>query len=146
MVITFPENTETTIDAIREAIGRNITFVTVSSIACTASGCGLDPTTNTGTNSFCVTCSGLYWIPTYSNYSVKAHITWGNADVLNWVTGGQLIDGDCRVQVKYTPELLTELEKTEYVTVDEKDFEIKSKIYRGVPELNRVLIDLIERE
>ena len=120
-------------------------MVTVSSIACTASGCSLDPITDTGTNSFCVTCSGLYWIPVFSNYSVNAHITWGNADQLNWVTGGQLIDGDCRVQVKYTSELITELDRTDYVIVDEKNFEINSKIYRGVPELNRVLIDLIEK-
>ena len=146
MAITFPEGTEDTIDAMRIAIGRDISFVTVSSIGCTASGCGLDPVTNTAINSFCVTCSGLYWIPTFSNYTVNAHITWGNADVLNWVTGGQLIDGDCRVQVKYTSEILAELERTESVTVDGKSFEIKSKIYRGVPELNRVLIDLIEKE
>ncbi|MHA1950293.1 MAG: hypothetical protein ACW99G_14715 [Candidatus Thorarchaeota archaeon] len=147
MVITFPEGTEETIDAIREAIGRNISFVTASAIACTASGCGLDPVTNTGTNSFCVTCSGLYWIPVLSNYTVKAHVTWGNADELNWVTGGQLMDGDARAQVKYTAELLNVLDgEVERVEIDGKNFEIKSKIYRGVPELNRVLIDLIEKE
>ena len=146
MAITFPDNTEDTIDAIREAIGRDITFVTVSAIACTASGCSLDPVTNTGTNSFCVTCSGLYWIPVLSNYEVKAHVTWGSADQLNWVTGGQLIDGDCRVQVKSTSAVLSAIEDTDHVVVDGKTFEIKSKIYRGVPELNRVLIDLIEKE
>jgi hypothetical protein len=146
MVITFPADTETTIDAIREAIGRNINLVTVSAIACTASGCGLDPVTNTSVNSFCVTCSGLYWIPNFTNYAVKAHITWGNAEELNWVTGGQIFEGDCRIQVKYTSEILAELERTEYVEVDGKNFEIKSKIYRGVPELNRVIIDLLEKE
>lgn len=146
MTISFPSNTEDTIDAIREAIGRNVTFVTVSSIACTASGCGLDPVTNTSINSFCTTCSGLYWIPNLSTYIVKAHVTWGNADQMNWVTGGQFFEGDARVQVKYTDELLAELERTEYVVVDGKNFEVRSKIYRGVPELNRVLIDLVERE
>lgn len=146
MTISFPSNTEDTIDAIRDAIGRNVTFVTVSSIACTASGCSLDPVTNTGTNSFCTTCSGLYWIPSFSNYTVKAHVTWGNADQLNWVTGGQLFEGDCRIQLKYTQELLTEIERTDYILVDNKRFEVKSKIYRGVPEINRVILDLIERE
>lgn len=146
MTISFPSDTEDTIDAIRNAIGRDVTFVTVSSIACTASGCSLDPTTNTSTNSFCTVCSGLYWIPNLSTYEVKAHITWGNADQLNWVTGGQFFEGDCRIQVKYTPELLAEIERTDHILVDEKKFEMKSKIYRGVPEINRVLIDLVEME
>lgn len=146
MTISFPSNTEDTIDAIREAIGRNVTFVTVSSIACTASGCGLDPVTNTSTNSFCITCSGLYWIPRLTSYAVKAHVTWGNADQLNWVTGGQIFEGDCRIQVKNTAETLTAIEDTDHVIVDGKTFEIQSKIYRGVPELNRVILDLIERE
>lgn len=143
MNIVFPENTEDTIDAIRSAIGRTVTFVTITLTACDV--CELDPITNTSLDSFCIYCSGLYWIPVSSGYNVTAHITWGNADQLNWVTGGQLIDGDCRVQVKYTSQLITELDKTDYIIVDEKNFEINSKIYRGVPELNRVLIDLIEK-
>jgi len=146
MTISFPDDTENTIDAIRNAIGRYVTFVTVSATACTASGCGLDPVTNTSTNSFCTTCSGLYWIPNLSTYVVKAHVTWGNADQLNWVTGGQFFEGDCRIQVKYTPELLAEIERTDHVLVDNKKFEMQSKIYRGVPEINRVLIDLVEME
>lgn len=144
MNIVFPEGTEDTIDAIRGAIGRTVIFVTTSPTACDV--CELDPVTNTSLDSFCIYCSGLYWIPVHSGYNVIAHITWGNADQLNWVTGGQLIDGDCRIQVKYTSELITELDRTDYVVVDEKNFEINSKIYRGVPELNRVLIDLIEKE
>ena len=144
MNIAFPNDTEDTIDSIRAAIGRNITFMTVTKIDCVV--CELDPTTNTSMDSFCTTCSGLYWIPVYSGYHINAHVTWGNADQLNWVTGGQLFDGDCRVQVKLTDEIKTILGITEFVIVDEVSFEIKSKLYRGVPELNRVLIDLIERE
>lgn len=144
MNIVFPNDTEDTIDAIRGAIGRTVTFVTITLTTCDV--CELDPVTNTSLDSFCIYCSGLYWMPASSGYNVIAHITWGNADQLNWVTGGQLIDGDCRVQVKYTSELITELNRTDYIIVDEKNFEINSKIYRGVPELNRVLIDLIEKE
>ena len=50
------------------------------------------------------------------------------------------------MQVEYTSELLIELDNTSSIEVDGKTFEIKSKIYRGAPEINRVLIDLIERE
>ena len=39
MEITFPEDTEDTIDAIRDAIGRNVYFVTATLSGCTASGC-----------------------------------------------------------------------------------------------------------
>lgn len=146
MVITFPINTEDIIDDIRDVIGRTVTFVTVSSIACTASGCSLDPITNTGTNSFCVTCSGLYWIPSETDYLVKAHVTWGNADILNWSTAGQMFDGDCRIQVKSTVAITTVLDgEIDRVEVDGQNFEIKSKIYRGVPTVNRILIDLIEK-
>lgn len=146
MVITFPSDTEDTIDEIRNAIGRNVNFVTVSAIACVASGCFLDPITNTGTNSFCTSCSGLYWIPRESIYTVKAHITFGDADITNWSVGGQHFDGDCRVQVKLTDAITAVLAlDVERVEVDDKNFEIKSKIYRGVPDLNRILIDLIEK-
>lgn len=146
MVITFPSDTEDTIDEIRDAIGRNVNFITVSGVACVASGCYLDPVTNTSTNPFCVVCSGLHWIPVESTYTVKAHVTFGDADITNWSVGGQHFDGDCRVQVKLTDAITAVLDlDIERVVVDEKNFEIKSKIYRGVPELNRILIDLIEK-
>ena len=48
MQITWPtQRVRETIDKIRHAIGRNITiYVNVSGIACTESGCTLDPVTN----------------------------------------------------------------------------------------------------
>lgn len=145
MVITFPNDTKDTIDEIRNAIGRNVIIQTIaSSTACP--DCSLDPITNTSTDSFCLTCSGVYWIPIYSGYSVLAHITWGQSEILNWQSAGQLFDGDCRIQVEYSDSNVTVLDNAEYITVDGRDFEIKSKIYRGVPELNRIIVDLKERE
>lgn len=146
MEITFPEDTESTIDAIRDAVGRDVYFVSATLSGCTASGCSLDPTTNTSTNSFCTTCSGMYWIPTYIQNAINAHISWGNADILGWVTGGQYFDGDCRVQIKYTDSNLNIVDSAEYVLVDNKTMTIKSKILRGVQNINRILIDLIEKE
>lgn len=143
--ITFPSNTKEIIDQMRGAIGRNVTFVVLaSSTACPS--CGYDPITRTSTDSFCETCSGEYWIPIYSGYTVSGHITWGKADILNWQSGGQQFDGDCRVQIEYSTRNIEILDITDHVIVDNKILEIKKKILRGVRELNRILLDLIERE
>lgn len=132
------------VDNIRGTIGRAVTFYVPTYSGCSV--CSLDPVTNTSTDSLCPTCSGLYWIPTYSGTTVSGHITWGNADLLDWRTGGQLFDGDCRVQIKYTPTIAGVVNSTEYLTVDAKKLEIKSKILRGVPAINRIILDCIEKE
>ena len=144
MYISFPEDTEETIDAIRDAIGRDVNFVTVTLSGCSV--CSLDPVTNTSTDSFCPVCSGLYWIPSYINNLVNAHVTWAGADILGWVAGGQYFDGDCRVQIKYTNTNLNLADNAEYIVVDNKIMTVKSKILRGVQNLNRIILDLIERE
>ena len=144
MEILFPEDTEETIDAIRDAIGRDVLFVTATYSGCNT--CSLDPTTNTSTDSFCPTCSGIYWIPTYTENAINAHVTWAGADIMGWVAGGQYFDGDCRVQIKYSTANLTIVEDTEYVEVDSKILTIRSKIFRGVQNLNRIILDLIEKE
>ena len=144
MVITFPTDTEDTIDAIRNAIGRDITFVTVTLSGCPV--CTEDPTTGHSTDSFCVTCSGLYWIPTPAYTAVKAHVTWGSADFQDWVSGGYQFDGDARAQIKYTLANLTLVDEAIEVQVDSKILEIKSIVLRGVQNLNRILIDMIEKE
>jgi len=143
MNITFPSNTKTVIDAIRGVLGRGVEFITTESgNPCPV--CDLDPIANTSTDSFCETCSGMYWIPVYETYTISGHITWGQADILDWQSAGQLFDGECRVQVEYTDTNITILDKTEYLVVDNKKMEVKKRIERGVPTLNRVLLDLIE--
>jgi hypothetical protein len=131
------------ISDIRNAIGREITFyVVASSIPCPI--CVLDPITDTSTDSFCEICSGSYWIPQYSGVSLNAHITWGGTDQLQWQTGGQLFDGDCRVQIEYTPENVLVVESSKWLVVDGKRL-AQSKIHlRGVQSLNRILVDCIE--
>lgn len=145
MIITFPEDTKTVIDAIRGAIGRDVTFWTVvSSTACPV--CSLDIVTNTSTDSFCETCEGLYWIPVASGTTISGHVTWGHSDNMQWESGGQWYEGDCRVQIEYTDDNLILSDTAYEVTVDDKTMEIKKKILRGVPDLNRILLDLIEKE
>lgn len=133
------------VDAIRSAIGRETIWYTVaSSIPCDI--CSLDPVTNTSTDSFCPQCSGFYWIPTYSGVTISGHITWGPADKLAWETGGQMFDGDCRVQIKYTPENASVVENAKWVVVDQRLMQINKINLRGVQQINRILVDLIEKE
>jgi hypothetical protein len=144
MNITFPTDTYETIDAIRGAIGRDVEFYVPSLSGCSI--CDLDPVTNTSTDSFCDVCSGNYWIKTYSIITLSGHITWGPADVLQWHPGGQLFDGDCRVQIKYTEVNKETSEDADYIVVDDKQLEIKRSTLRGVPSINRILLDCIEKD
>lgn len=145
MSIFWPTNTVEVIDAIRGAIGRDVTFnVLVSTSGC--SECGYDPVNDASTDSFCIACSGIYWINTYSGVTVSGHVTWGRSDNLNWRVGGQMFDGDVRIQIKLGSGVTDMLDNTESATVDGKVVEIRKRILRGVQPLNRVLLDCIERE
>lgn len=142
--IVFPDNTKEIIDEIRGIIGRDVTFVVVaSSTPCPA--CGVNPITNTAINSFCTVCSGEGYIYTYQDYVLSGHVTWGNADIFNWYSAGQFFDGDARVQIEYTPLNVTIVDSSVWVEVDGKQMQVKKKVLRGVRPLNRILVDLIER-
>lgn len=133
------------LDAVRNAIGREVSFHYVaSSVPC--SSCNLDPVNNTSTNSFCPVCSGTYWIPVNAVESVLAHITWGKSDTLSWASAGQYFEGDCRIQIKYTQANLNLINNAKYLTVDGKNMRIENKLFRGVQEINRILLDLSEQE
>lgn len=132
------------IDDIRRQIGRGVEFYIPTLSGCTV--CTLDPYTNTSTDSLCSGCAGEYWVTTYNPTTISGHITWGSSDLMNWQTGGQLFEGDCRIQIKYTEGNLQVVESSEYLVADGKKLEIKSKILRGVPTLNRVILDCIEKE
>ena len=145
MEIVFPSDTKDVIDAIRGVIGREIVFhVVASATACTS--CDLDPVTNTSTDSFCLECNGIYWIPTYSGVVISGHVAWGKSDQMRWEAGGQWFEGSCGAQVELTGDNLQTVNDTIYVTIDDKEMEIRKTMMRGVPELNRILIDLIEKE
>jgi len=139
--VSFPSNTGEVVDAIREAIGRPVIFHSQTSI----SGCGscsLDPISRKSTDSFCTECEGDYFVPILTDFTVSGHVTWKGADLLDWQTGGQLFEGDCRIQIKHTTRNLNLVSVTGYVTVDGRDLSIAKKIFRGVPESNRIIVDL----
>ena len=146
MLITFPSNTTEIIDDIRGAIGRPVSFYSISNETVCSAGCILDPVTNTSTNSFCPVCSGNYYIYTYSGVTVSGHVFWNSSDLMNWPSAGFTFEGECRVQIKYTQELLSLVDNTEYVIVDGKKMTIRNKAYRGVPNINRIILYLDQEE
>ena len=142
MNIVFPTDTTQVIDGMRFAIGRVVDFITPSYSDCSI--CTLNPITNESIDSFCPECSGKYWIETDIITSVSGHVTWKPNGIMNWVTAGRVFDGDCMIQIKYTPENQVLAQADTKVTVDGKDMKVFSVVPRGVPEINRLIIALKE--
>jgi hypothetical protein len=141
--ITFPD-TKPVIDAIRNAIGRNITFVLDTITNCTV--CSLDPVTGGSTDPFCTTCGGKYYIVTDANHIVLAHVTNGRVDQLGWASGGQFEEGDCRAQLDYTTVNDGYVANARKIIVDGKEYRIKNKEYRGAPQINRIILYLRQED
>lgn len=147
MVITWPSNTTDIVDQIRDAIGREIMInYTVSGIPCTASGCYLDPVTNLSTNQFCTVCGGNYWLNDTLPYTVDAHVRSLSLDQPFWAPGGRVMEGDLLVQIKYTPSGLYAVENSVSYIVDSKTFIMKHFDLRGVPQPNRIVVTLKEKD
>ncbi|MGQ9642355.1 MAG: hypothetical protein ACUVT3_00690 [Ignavibacterium sp.] len=145
MEITFPSDTVEIIDKIRAAIGREVIFTVVSGrTECPT--CGVNPVTGVAIDPFCPTCSGSGYLYNYAYIPISGHVTWGHNDLPEWVTAGKYFTGDCIVQIKFTPEILELLNRTVYVTVDDIKTTIRGKILRGVPKINRVILDLKQEE
>lgn len=141
--ITFPSNEHDIVNQIRSAVGRPVIFFSGYQSDCPA--CDIDPVTNTSTNVFCTVCSGVGYIVVWSGTTISGHITQGQTDHMQWVTGGEWLEGDCRVQIEYTPENLTIVDSADFVQIDGRKFDVRKKTLRGVKEINRILIDAIQR-
>jgi hypothetical protein len=147
MTITWPNNTVEKIDEIRDAIGRDLTImVTVSGIACTASGCSLDPVTGFSTNPFCPVCSGKYYMNTTSGFTVTAHCVSKRLDEPIWTTGGLVVEGVARAQFKYTPSAIWAVENASHYIMDGKKHFADSVSLRGVPDINRIVVTFEEQD
>lgn len=141
----YPSNTREQIEEIIGKIGRDVSFYYVySSQACP--DCSLDPITNTSIDSFCHTCSGEYWIPAYSGVTMSAHITWKYDFGLEYPTGGKVLIGDARVKVLYTSERENIIKASSYLVVDNKTMDIEKVTILGAPAVNRIIVDVKERE
>lgn len=142
----FPANTKDLIEEMISYDGREVTFYIVATLS-GCPDCNLDPVSDTSTDSFCPTCSGVYWIPTYSGWNTIAHVTWGTLDNKNWETGGMLDDGNCQVKFIYSGWMQDIIDNAEYVVVDDRVMDVQPGIIlRGVPEINRVIVKLKEKE
>jgi len=140
---TWPSDTKDIIDDIRTAIGRSITInVGVEQDPCPV--CSLDPETNTSKDSFCTTCSGVYWITTTSGLSVLAHVNWKKTDQPFYTAGGKIAEGDCIVTIEYTATNLSAVENSVGFIVDTKDLYMKNYELRGVQDINRIRVLLKE--
>lgn len=145
MLPLFPSDTRDQIEQIIDMIGRTVTFYGVESLS-GCQYCSLDPITDTSTDSYCPVCSGNYWIAVYSGWDVTAHVTWGKTEDKAWMTGGMIDNGDIMVKVMHTPEAEETVLNAEYVVVDGRELDIKNITIRGVPEVNRILVNLKEKE
>jgi len=144
MTLYFPPDTKNTIDAMRQAIGRNATFYSRIEIVCPT--CGIDPLSGQALNSFCPTCSGLGHIYTMSGTVVLGHVNYGTLDSFRWASAGQYPEGDATFQMEYTPEHLTLVEGMDYLAIDNKKFSYTKQIIRGIPTPNRIILILVEGE
>lgn len=144
MLPQFPSNTRTIIDAIINQIARPVTFYIVETLSGCFS-CELDPITNTSIDSYCEICSGEYWIPTFSAWTVSGHVLWGQ-EQQGWVTGGLLDVGDCLVKFMHTDAAEEIVNNAKHVIVDGREMDVDKVTLRGVKEINRILVKLKEKE
>lgn len=143
MNITYPSNTKEIMDDIRDVIGRDITiYTTVSGIPCSL--CELDPTTGYSVDPYCSGCDGGYWTSTLSGYTVNAHVRWSQSEQPLWTSGGIIDEGDCKVTITYSEANLEIVQNADYFVVDGKELYMKHYIPKGVQELNRISIILLE--
>jgi len=145
MLPPFPDNTRELIEEMIGMDGRPVTFYVVDSIT-SCPICNLDPITNTSTDSFCIICSGEYWIPTYSGATMSGHVTWGKMENRAWETGGMLDNGDCTVKVMHTDEREEIIHSSKFVIVDEREMDVSRIVLRGIPVVNRIIVVLKEKE
>lgn len=89
------------IDSTRESIGRNVTFYTTVSGACSicvASGY-LDSINNISTYFNCPECSGAYWKHTKVAHEVLARVHWVTDEAITATPGGKYYLGDATATI-----------------------------------------------
>jgi len=142
MTIYFPPDTKDTIDAIRNAIGRDAIFYSRIELVCPT--CGIDPLSGQALNSFCPTCSGVGYVYTMSGTVVLGHVNYGSLDSFKWASAGQYPVGDATFQMEYTPEHIALVKGMDYMEVDDKKFSFMKQVIRGLPTPNRIILILVE--
>ncbi len=146
MLPAFPTNTRELIEQMINYDGRDVTIYTVETVSGCAL-CNLDPFSDTSTDSYCPSCSGLYWIPTYSGWTTTAHVTWGRSEDKAWETGGMIDNGECSVKIMHSQEAEDLVYNAAFIVVDGREMNVQPGIIlRGVPQVNRIIVNLREKE
>lgn len=145
MLPQFPLNTRQFIQEMIDQIGRPVEFYNIVTVS-GCPDCDYDPVAETSTDSFCPTCSGEYWIATYSGLQLDAHISYGEIDNKAWMTGGIIDNGIITAKVMHSGWIEEYINETEYVTIEDREYDIVNVDIRGVPEVNRIIIKLKEKE
>ena len=134
------------IDSVREAIGRDVTFYSVTRASCSlCTASGYYDTVNDTTYYFnCPVCRGQYWIDTQVGTNVLARIRWSNDQAITATPGGRYYLGDATATIedKYLPIAELAFKDTGKVLVDSHEMQIIKIIPEGAVSLNRYKVIL----
>jgi hypothetical protein len=132
-------------EIINNSTGRDVDiFYVYSTYECPA--CNLDPITQTSTDSFCETCSGVYFIPVWSGIMWSGHVTWKYDFKNEFETGGRVFIGDVQTKFVYETERESILKTPKtYLVVDDITVDIIKTTQLGNP-INRLVVHCKERQ
>jgi len=136
----FP-TTKTIKDAIRDAIGQQVTFICEGTYeACpTCSGLGYyDEINQTSLDSTCTVCSGAYWLFTDSKVTAVAHVRWSRMDEPNREMSGKTTDGECYITVSVDSLTPTQVNTIKEIQADSRRLNVYRTVYKGVPTRDRI--------
>ena len=134
------------IDAVRNAIGRNVTFYIPSGVPCSlcsASGY-LDTYNGISYYTTCPICAGSYYINSAQAHIILARVRFTNDEAIVATPGGKYFTGDATVTI--APEYLNIAQQTQVeggeVLVDNHKMEIVKIIPLGTIQTNRLRVVL----
>lgn len=125
------------VDGIIGAVSRVIMLVYVDHIGLCYTCSGTDP--------FCITCSGNQTIEYETQVEKVASIRWGPSEKKLYTPVGQYIEGDCKVTYSVTnqPENDSLLRRVKKVIADQRTCVLDKWYYKGAP-INRCYLILNE--
>jgi hypothetical protein len=134
------------IDAVRESIGRDVTFYTEDRTACTLclpSGF-YNPATNSTVFYNCPVCAGNYYLDTVTTHDILARVHWTNDEAVNSSPGGKYFIGDATATIDALDRSVAEdcFTGQGRVNVDGHTMFITKIIPMGAPEPNRYRVVL----
>lgn len=134
------------IDAVRESIGRDITFYTEHKTPCTL--CLPSGFYNAASDSTvyynCPVCAGNYYLTTLSGHIILARVRWTNDEAITASPGGKYYIGDATATIDANDRQVAEdcFTFNGKVVVDNHDMFITKILPMGAPEPNRYRVVL----